>query len=59
MNSLYENRNIDPNAEARLAPYRCPECGYVGSHTTQCVYRAEYVATRNPYLWEGAPVVVR
>jgi hypothetical protein len=32
MNSLFENRNIDPNAEERLAQFRCSECGYVGSH---------------------------
>ena len=52
MNSLFENRNIDPTAEMRLAKFRCPECAYVGSHTLACVYRSEYVATGNPYLWK-------
>ncbi len=52
MNSIFENRNIDPTANERYSKHRCPECGYVGSHTFECVYRSEYVATGNPYLWK-------
>jgi hypothetical protein len=53
MNSIFENRNIDTNAEKRLSPFRCPECAYVGTHKAECVYRSAYVATGNPYVWEG------
>jgi hypothetical protein len=54
-NSVFEGLGVESydSARARLSKAICPECGWVSNHTVypRCVYRDEYEATGNPFLW--------
>jgi hypothetical protein len=54
MNSIFEK--APEVLSERLRKFQCPECGYSGNHTQECVYRSGYEQTKNPFWWKPGGV---